>query len=71
MSEPIFIKVDDYNALKENIDKLKTKVDDAKSKLQDIKQTRDEEQALFKEWEQMLTALDEKISDAHNAISTE
>ncbi|MDI3543755.1 MAG: hypothetical protein PWQ28_36 [Candidatus Woesearchaeota archaeon] len=68
MSEPVFIKIDDYKTLKTKLDSLEEKLKYSKEKLDEIVKIKGEEQELFDSWEKVLNDIDDKIKKTKGMI---
>jgi len=69
MSEPVFIKIDDYKTLKAKLDDLEEKLKYSKGKLDEIVKIKEEEQELFDSWEKVLNDIDDKIKKTKGMIN--
>jgi tetrahydromethanopterin S-methyltransferase subunit G len=68
MSVPVFVKIDDYQKLTENVDKIKGKIALAKEKFETIKQIREEEDLLYNKWAENLQELEQKLDLVESKI---
>jgi len=68
MSVPVFVKIDDYKKLTEDVDKIKDKIALAKEKFDVIQQIREEEDALYNKWVESLKELEQKLDLVESKI---
>jgi len=68
MSVPVFVKIDDYQKLTEDVDKIKGKISLAKEKFETIKQIREEEDLLYSKWVESLKELEQKLDLVESRI---
>jgi len=58
---PLFIKIENYNEIKELMDMIKKKVEESKEYLERIYELKSEEDKTIEDWDNVLHALEEKI----------
>ena len=58
---PLFIKIENYNEIKELMDMIKKKVEESKEYLERVYELKSEEDKTIEDWDNVLHALEEKI----------
>ncbi|HOI18809.1 MAG TPA: hypothetical protein PLX15_03010 [Candidatus Woesearchaeota archaeon] len=68
MSVPVFVRIDDYKKLTDDVDRIKGKIALAKEKFETIKQIREEEDLLYNKWVESLKELEQKLDLVESKI---
>ncbi len=68
MSVPVFVRIDDYKKLTDDVDRIKGKIALAKEKFETIKQIREEEDLLYNKWVESLRELEQKLDLVESKI---
>ena len=69
MTKPLFIKIDEYDELKDTIRLIKGKVNEARSILDKISQLKHEEESELDVWRNELDNVDKKIGLISETLS--
>jgi len=67
-SEPIFVKIDKFQAANENFSKIKEKLKDVESSLANLREIKNKEEQELDEWEQEVQLIKTKIAKIDDSL---
>lgn len=67
---PIFLKIDEYNILKKNIETIREKIEETLKIIKDINEKTEDEIRFVEEVNSRLNDLNDAVKDIYNEIST-
>ena len=65
---PLYLKVDDYKAVMENMEFIKRKISETDSYIKELNDVAEREKELTDNWDALLGSVDEKIKDIERSF---
>lgn len=65
---PLYLKVDDYKAVMENMEFIKRKISETDSYIKELNDVSEREKELTDNWDVLLGSVDEKIKDIERSF---
>ena len=69
MKSSVFVRIDKYKELYDLLGQIRTKLSDAKQILKKVKELKSQEDGELESWQNELAAVEQKLSEIHDAMS--